>query len=408
MSSPRIRIETLNRTGPRPVRLVALLVISILLHLLMLSWASGSLGLPSFPDRPDHPLPAVTTVTLAAPEVETPAPVAAPVKPAPKPRPKPKPKARPETKPPAASLPAPPIEPPVQIAPQAEPVAALPLAGMEAPGTSVEEADMVPEVVDTSEPGSTSGPIDMIADAANPPDSGELLSDTVAAHQPHYKVNPPPSAELEYDVQAMRKGQEWYGTGLFRWEAAGDRYTLTGEASISFLFKITVLNFKSEGAINALGIAPDLYSEKPWRKALTNTHFQRESKSISFSASTATYPYEGGEQDRASIMWQLAGIGRGDPSQYAAGTVFNIVVAGARDAEAWGIEVIGQEEIDTPAGKMMAWRVVRAPREGSYDQKIEIWLAPEREWYPVKVRYTYANGDHLDMSLTSVTAPPAH
>jgi hypothetical protein len=53
-------------------------------------------------------------------------------------------------------------------------------------------------------------------------------------------------------------------------------------------------------------------------------------------------------------------------------------------------------------GKTNAWHVVRIPRPGSYDQKIDIWLAPQQGWYPVKIRYTETNGDFLDMSLSNV------
>ena len=125
--------------------------------------------------------------------------------------------------------------------------------------------------------------------------------------------------------------------------------------------------------------------------------------SANVSSVAATYPYKGGEQDRGSIIWQLAGIGRGDAAQFAPGAELDVVVAGNRDADTWIIKVIGQEEIDTPLGRMNTWHVSRAPRPGSYDQAIDIWFAPEREWYPVKVRYTYANGDYLDLSVSSLT-----
>jgi hypothetical protein len=312
-----------------------------------------------------------------------PPPVAAPKPLPPKPRPKPKRKAKPKPPPPVApSPPAPVIEPPAlqqpaETAPEPSP------AGMEAPGTSTENAVDIP-----------------------------LAEEPVAVEEEpagtRYKLEPPPSAELQYDVQALRDEQNWYGSGVFRWESAGGSYRITGEASVRILFKITVLNFSSEGRINDYGIAPVLYSEKPWRKSMTNTHFQQDKGTISFSASTATYPYNGGEQDRASIMWQLASIGRGDAGQFAAGSGFDIVVAGARDAETWHIDVIGQEEVDTPYGRFAAWHVRRAPRAGSYDQKIDIWLAPQQEWYPVKLLYTYANGDHLEMSLSGLAQASQH
>lgn len=55
-----------------------------------------------------------------------------------------------------------------------------------------------------------------------------------------------------------------------------------------------------------------------------------------------------------------------------------------------------------------AWHVARAPKRGSYDQKLDIWLAPQQNWYPVRLRYTEANGDYLDMSLTRLNVSAPH
>lgn len=254
------------------------------------------------------------------------------------------------------------------------------------------EAPAIAQTATASEVSATAAP------AAAPAAAAETAQDAAK----RYKIAPPPSATLEYDVQALRKGQNWHGSGVFEWETTDGGYRIHGEASITLIFKIGVLDFKSEGALTEDGIAPVLYSEKPWRKSLTNTHFRHGERLISFSASEATYPYQGGEQDRASIIWQLAGIGRGDSGQFAPGADFDIFVAGARNADTWRIHVLGEEEIDTPFGKLSAWHVVRAPQPGTHDQRIDIWLAPQQDWYPARVRYTYANGDHLDMSLSGI------
>lgn len=332
---------------------------SVLLHVLVFQWANGYLSLPSL--RDDQPV--VITTELRAPPtpVVPPAPAAA----------APKRKAKPRR----------PAAPPVPVhEPVADVVAALP--------PTVEEPASDLAATEPERPAE--------------PAAAEEIPVEASATTPAYKIDPPPSAELAYDVQALRDGKQWHGSGMFQWTSSGNTYTITGEASITILFKITVLSFKSEGTINGFGIAPMLYSEKPWRKSMTNTHFQHEQQKISFSASEAVYPYQGGEQDRASIMWQLAGIGRGDASRFIPGATLDVVVAGARKAETWHIQVIGLEEISTGAGTMLAWHVVRAPLQGSYDQKIDMWLAPQHEWYPVKLRYTYANGDYLDMSLSEL------
>jgi hypothetical protein len=162
------------------------------------------------------------------------------------------------------------------------------------------------------------------------------------------------------------------------------------------------MTFKSEGMIDEHGVSPVIYSEKRFRRSETATHFQRERNTISFSASEQTYPRQGGEQDRASIVWQLAGIGRGDSAKFVPDAEIDVFVAGIRDGEVWRIHVIGEEEIDTGSGKTKAWHVMRMPRPGSYDQKLDIWLAPESGWYPVKIRYTETNGDYLDMSVSNL------
>ncbi len=217
---------------------------------------------------------------------------------------------------------------------------------------------------------------------------------------PHYKVQAPPSVTLRYDVQAWRGEQTLYGSSKMQWQTNGSTYQLDGDTSVLFL---NFLRFKSQGMIDEYGISPVLYNEKRWRKAETNTHFHRERNIISFSASTITYPRQGGEQDRASVIWQLAGIGRAESENFQADKEIAVFLAGVRDGEIWNFRVVGLEQIDIASEKISAWHITRTPRPGSYDQGLEIWLAPQQEWYPVKLRYTETNGDHLDMIATNIT-----
>ncbi|MDY7576327.1 DUF3108 domain-containing protein [Actimicrobium sp. CCI2.3] len=220
------------------------------------------------------------------------------------------------------------------------------------------------------------------------------------ATAPAFNTAPPPSAEVNYAVQALRDGKIVHGSGKIGWRRSGDNYLINGEASVLFF---TVLSFQSLGSLDPQGITPLKYSEKRFRKPETNTHFQQASKLISFSASTTTYPRTGGEQDRASIVWQLASIGRGDASQFVPGSALEIFVAGVRDAETWHIKVVGEETLTLGGEQFTTWHFLRQPRPGSYDTQVEFWLAPARDWYPVRLRQTETNGDYLDMSMSSIT-----
>ncbi len=344
------------------LRWLPVLIISALLHLLLIAEVGDMLPLPT-PDAPPHPQQVVAASLLAPPP---PAP--------PKPKPRPKAPARPKpAKPPAA---------PVVENPLPEPITteqALP--AIEEDPATVQEANGD----DTDTPASDAEESSVAETPAQP-------------DLPSYTVSLPPSARIKYAIEKKpHDGEPMHGSGTIDWQTDGARYAIDGEFGVLF---ITALRFRSSGMIEQTGIAPELYAEKRLRRSETNTHFHRERNTISFSASTNNYPRLGTEQDRASIVWQLAGIGRGDAEHFQPGTTIRIVVAGTRDAEPWEINVIGLEQIDVDGETTEAWHLLRVPRPGSYDQKLEFWLAPALGWYPVRLRYTEPNGDVLDMNMT--------
>lgn len=230
-----------------------------------------------------------------------------------------------------------------------------------------------------------------IADVVSP------VPSTMSADVVIYKVDPPPSVELRYKVEAVRGGQTIFGESTIRWINNGQTYSINGDTRALFF---SLLSFKSEGSIDMYGVSPEFYSEKKFRKSETNTHFHHERNTISFSASTTSYPRQGGEQDRASIIWQLSGIGRGDRENIFPGAQFDIFVAGVRDGETWHIHVMDREQVEVNGQSVGTWHLIRMPLPESYEQTLDIWLAPLQEWFPVKLRFTEANGDTIDMSLS--------
>lgn len=372
---PRHSVQAAARVRPL-ARWCALGLASALLHLLAIQWAGSRVDSLT---RPSPPEPAVIHATLLpAPVAVAPATPRKPAQPRPKPR---------QAKPAPVPVPEPSPAPP--IAEAGETTAFSSLYGQDA----------------TVPLGELPLPDDMPGDPAPAsPAAGQSDAAHAEAPQPRYATAPPPSVMLKYDVQKVpREGNPTYGRGTITWRTDGTRYTIDGEAGVLF---ITALTFRSEGNFDAAGVAPERYHEKRWRKPETNTHFHRERNTISFSASTLSYPRRGGEQDRASIVWQLAAIGRGDGTAFAPDADIDVFVAGTRNGEVWNIRVIGLEDIKVAGTTTSAWHVRRAPRAGSYDQALDIWLAPQLDWYPVKLRYTERNGDYLDMILSDMPAAP--
>jgi hypothetical protein len=359
-----------QRRIPVVARILALLALSALLHWLAIGWVGGGLQLPDWRGRD------VATVQIELQAAAPPVAAAPPPPQAPKPS---QPRKRPA--PPKPAQPAPVAAAATPSTPAPDPAAA---AAPDANAAQDAPAQPAAAQAEAAAPQ---------AEPAAPP----------APEQPRYAFRMPPPAELKYDVQAWREGKMVYGSGKIAWRSDGSSYQVQGEAGILFL---TLLEFGSRGAIDENGVSPLLYTEKRFRKSETATHFRRNDALISFSASTTTYPRRGDEQDRASIVWQLAAIGLGEPGRYQPGAQFDFFVAGVRDGETWTMQVIGLESIAAASGQVQAWHLVRVPRPGSYEQKLDIWLAPQRNWYPLKLRWTETSGEFLEMSAAAITPLP--
>lgn len=368
-------------------RWAVLALLSLLLHLLALGWVNGKLHLPG---TTGDDAPAVLQTTL----------VSLPVPSAPQPAPLPKPRTatRAAAKPAKPRLPTPIPAPIPAAAPAQAPAAAETPPILSAAASDTAMASIAAEAATPTGKASDAGfgwpELAALEPAAAP--------GTSAPEQVRYTTAPPPSATLDYNVQALREGQTVYGHGKIAWQHNGSQYTIQGKAGILFF---SLLDFASQGRIDESGVTPAQYTEKRFRRAQTETRFDRERRLISFSASAKSFPLQGGEQDRASLIWQLAGIGRGDGGRFAPGAQFPLFIAGVRDGSTWIMQVVGEEEVSVGLGALRAWHVRRAPRAGDKDQILDIWLAPSHHWYPVKLRYTEANGEYLELSLSGIDAP---
>ena len=227
---------------------------------------------------------------------------------------------------------------------------------------------------------------------------------TVAHAKSSESINPAPSAELKYSIKAKQKGIPVSGDATVKWQLASSNgkqsYSVITETRVMLFGKI--LDASSYGNIDAFGIAPDKFVEKRFGKAESITRFDREKNILNFTESKATYPIKGGEQDRTSAAWQLVTLARGASAPLITGSEWKMFVAGRRDAENWTFKVAGTEMVTTPLGEFSTVHFIKAPPPDSKDQQLELWLAPKLEWYPVRLKFSDANGDHVDQLINSV------
>ena len=353
--------------------MVGALLLTVLAHLLVIEWLKSELQLIAPTDEPDEP--AISITLQSAPPVPE----------------------QSATPPPPQSRPPAPPPPPSQLA-EAQSFAAVPQA---APPAAEPTPPAPPLAGEAGTAASMSSEI-----APNPEvgaDAAVAVESAPASGAPALfeRALPPPPADLAYSVVAVRNGSRTEGHGTLSWRHDGHRYTLVSEIGVLFF---TLATYRSQGELGALGIAPELFAEKRLGRSETNTHFRRQQQLISFSASTATVAAKGGEQDRGSWIWQLASLGRGDPGKFEAGLSLEMVVAGTKAADTWRLYVNGRENVMLPDGSVSAWRVSVIPGADSFEKQFDLWLAPERHWYPVRLAHTDKNGNSLELMLTKISA----
>ena len=221
-----------------------------------------------------------------------------------------------------------------------------------------------------------------------------------------FRVNLPPPAAFELEVKRTdADGRKWTGVADMRWQNDGSKYKVGLNVGISMLIaRVDLLTLASEGTIDDAGIAPVTMTEKRRSRSMTATHFHQDERRITFSASSASAPLLAGAQDKATVPFQLAAIGRGDVNQFAGD--IDIQVGEDRGATIYRFQLVGEEELETKMGRLVTWRLARPPRPGSYNARLDIWLAPSLDWYPVQIRNTEGSGAVTTQTVTKILRPP--
>ncbi len=223
----------------------------------------------------------------------------------------------------------------------------------------------------------------------------------------------PPSATLHYATYVNGVRNE---NGVIRWATDGKTYTLAVEIPLPLFFG--ALAFRSIGDVDAFGLAPLRYEEVRGRRQPDVTTFHRTvdpspasgtpgGPVITFTRTPSVLPMPSGVQDRFSVFLQLTGLGLGDPSRLSRpGVTLNMPVADTDSVEFARVQHVGEDMVDTPDGTVRAEHFVRLPRREGDARRVEIWLAPERGWLPVRLRQTEPNGMQFELVYLSQDAAP--
>ncbi len=213
-------------------------------------------------------------------------------------------------------------------------------------------------------------------------------------------ANLPPSAQLDYSIRADVRGLVLEGSSQINWQADASKYLLQLDTRTALTG--VLLSDKSEGSVDRHGLAPETYSMRRFRSQPAVATFDRKAGQINFANNAAPYKLQGGEQDRASVLWQLLSTARARPALIS-GSKWTYYVAGHRGGEPWTFQLKDKQKIQTGLGELEAWHFAHVPADKSTTTQVDIWLAPSQEWFPVKIRFSEPNGDYIEQAIDKIT-----
>jgi hypothetical protein len=219
------------------------------------------------------------------------------------------------------------------------------------------------------------------------------------ARQPSEPVKPllPANGVIRFAILMGADGFR-IGRAEHRWEFAEDGsyrlYGMTETSGLAALFKTVRFENESRGRLVAGGLQPEHYlSRKNGKDANENADFDWSSPQVLLSRDGQVRSISPGTQDILSLNYHLAYL-----RQPESGATVGVVTG--KKYERYALDSLGEEEIDTPAGRFRTLHL-----RAMTDSVTEIWLALDHHRLPVKIRFTDKKGDVFEQIATELGTP---
>ena len=200
----------------------------------------------------------------------------------------------------------------------------------------------------------------------------------------------PQSGSQSYEV-FIGSSRLHIGRTLQTWTIDDQTYRLSSTSETTGLagfLRPYQLDYVSEGRVDASGFQPESFSVRRGRNGSRQygAHFDWNAKELTLGPAAAPrrVALPEGTLDVLSFIYQLV------RAELAPGRFQVNVTTGTR-LETYTLEVGAEEDIEVPTGTIRALPVRQLRKPGQ--ESIEIWLAPERRYLPVRIRFLDRNGE---------------
>ncbi len=207
---------------------------------------------------------------------------------------------------------------------------------------------------------------------------------------------PPASITASYNV---------YQNGLSvavmqeSFERNGARYQIVSESSPAGLLALlarTRIKVNSRGTVTPAGLRPEHFDYERRDDASKNVSaafdWRVKQLHLTFDGRSETIALPPGTQDRVSLMYQFVFL----PAEKLGNLAYPMT--NGRKIENYRYHLAGAEVIDTPLGELNTLRLVKQREPG--DTAVEVWLAPEHNFFPVRLLILENDGSRFEQVIT--------
>lgn len=175
------------------------------------------------------------------------------------------------------------------------------------------------------------------------------------------------------------------------WETGTDTYRLestSGTSGLASMFRNEQRIFRSSGRMTEQGLRPDSFVSARSRRGQTDEavaqfDWNRNSITLGRGEAQRSAALPTGSQDILSFMYQLS-LAPPPPGR------LQIAITNGSRFENYALDVLAEETLDTPMGKIRTLPVKQVRRDGS--ESMEIWLAADYRYLPVRIRFIGRDG----------------
>lgn len=181
---------------------------------------------------------------------------------------------------------------------------------------------------------------------------------------------------MQHDGRAYELTETWQGKGIF---------ALRGSAKRT-----------SRGVVSAEGLRPLEFTDERTGRRTARAQFDWKAKTVTmqYRGDPRSEPLPAHAQDRLSFMFGFAFA----PPHSGSRFVFDLLDGRGQSQHVYAVD--GRAQLKIPAGEFNAVKLVRPDT----DEVVEIWLAPELSYLPVRVLAVNKDGTRYDQVATKISA----